>query len=170
MKILSTNKMASSKKEVEEIATASVFRPENGRLDENQRLKLIEFYSHNSVLWDTSLKLSRKSFQDQRDDAMKKLEETFSSFNFTSAELVAVWKSLRASMLREIKKENESDEYHSQWKFYRPMLFIKPVLDRLNSKAGEWSDQERRTVINFYHQHPSLWNHKLKDYHDKHRR
>ena len=167
---MSTNKMASSEKEVEEVVTVSGFRPENGRLDKNQRLRLIEFYSRNPVLWDTSIKLSRKSFQEQRDDAMSKLEEAFSCCNFSSAELVAVWKSLRASMLREVKKENESDDYRSQWKFYKPMLFIKPALDRLNNRAAEWSDQERRAVINFFQQHPPLWNHKLKDYHDKQRR
>lgn len=38
------------------------------------------------------------------------------------------------------------------------------------SLKKDWSDEDKQTLINFYSQHPSLWNHRLKDYHDKARR
>ena len=166
---LSTNKMAAVGGVSSEVEEETHELPkETGRLDEEQRFKLIHFYKNSPVLWDTSLKLTRKALQDQKNEAINKMEEEF-DLRYTSAESVAVWKSLRASMLREVKRENNPGDYHSQWKFYKPLLFLKPSLDLLNNKA-EWSDEERRTVANFYQEHPSLWNHKLRDYHDKPRR
>ena len=97
-----------------------------------------------------------------KEDATSRLVKAF-SYQYTANELLAMWKSLRSSMLREIKREKEN-KTQSRWKFYSAMAFLKPVLC---SKADEWSDEEKRIVINLYNEKQSLWQHKLKDYHDK---
>ncbi len=81
---------------------------------------------------------------------------------YTVTKLFAMWKSLRSSFLREIKREKEN-QTQSKWKFYKAMAFLKPALE---SKTDEFSDKEKRVVINFYNENQSLWNHKLQDYHD----
>lgn len=50
------------------------------------------------------------------------------------------------------------------------MAFFKPVLLRSCLKSEEWSNEEKRTVINFYNENPYLFQHRMKEYHDKPRR
>ena len=71
---MSTNKMA----EIVDSGAASVdtFVPE-ARLDDNDRRKLIAFYKKKRILWDTSLKLSKKAAKEQNETALKDLEEHF---------------------------------------------------------------------------------------------
>ena len=83
-------------------APVDTFVPE-ARLDDNDRPNLIAFYKERPILWDTSLKLSKKAAKEQNETALKDLEKHF-DFNYTSDELVGVWKSLRACMLREVKR------------------------------------------------------------------
>lgn len=47
------------------------------------------------------------------------------------------------------------------------MQFLRPSIER---SKPEWSNDEKRSFINFYNANPSLWNHRLKDYHDRARR
>ena len=102
---LSTNKMADV--EHEECEALEIIQ--EVRSDDTERLKLISFYRERPMLWDTSIKLSKKSAKEQREAVLKELEEHF-AHQYTSSELVAVWKSLRASMLRELKKLNKPGE------------------------------------------------------------
>ena len=76
-----------------EAAPVDTFVPE-APLDYNDRRKLIAFYKEKPILWDTSLKLSKKAAKEQKETSLKDLEEHF-DFNYTSDELVGVWKSLR---------------------------------------------------------------------------
>ena len=55
---MSTNKMAELVDS--EAAPVDTFVPE-ARLDDNHRRKLIAFYKEKPILWDTSLKLSKKA-------------------------------------------------------------------------------------------------------------
>ena len=137
---------------------------DQGRLDDAGRLKLISFMKKMPCLWS-----SGKFTKTEKNEAVKELEEEF-NYEHTGEELMSVWKSMRASMLREVKRVFKQKEYKSSWKFYQCMLFLKPVLDKMCQKAEEWTDEEKRTLINYYNENPSLWNHKLKDYHDKARR
>ena len=89
-------------------------------------------------MWDTSLKLSKKAAKEQKETALKALEEHF-DFNYTSDELVGVWKSLRACMLREVKRIGK-DTASSQWKYFNQMQFLRPsnadvVIDRARNVA-----------------------------------
>ena len=126
------------------------------RLNENERKKLIAFFEGQDILWNVRVKSSKQ----QKETALQELEEHF-EFKYTSAELMAVWKSLRTSMLREIKRSKTENGYKSAWKFWNLMGFIKPALEKSYQKAEDWNDDEKRTLINFYSQHPSLWNHRL---------
>ena len=116
-------------------------------------------------MWDTSLKLLKKAKKEQKETSLKDLQEHF-DFNYTSDELVGVWKSLRACMLREVKRIGK-DTASSQWKYFNQMQFLRPSIER---SKREWSDNEKHSLINFYNTNPSLWNHRLKDYHDRARR
>ena len=102
-------------------ASVDTFVPE-ARLDDNDRRKLIAFYKKKRILWDTSLKLSKKAAKEQNETALKDLEEHF-DFNYTSDEPVGVWKSLRACMLREVKRTGK-DTASSQWKYFNQMLTL----------------------------------------------
>ena len=64
-----------------EAAPVDTFVPE-ARLDDNDRRKLIAFYKK-PILWDTSLKLSKKAAKEQKETALKDLEEHF-DFNYFS--------------------------------------------------------------------------------------
>ena len=85
-----------------EAAPVDTFVPE-ARLDDNDRRRLIAFYKEKTILWDTSLKLSKKAAKERKETALKDLEEHF-DFNYISDELVGVRKRLRACMLREVKR------------------------------------------------------------------
>ena len=59
-----------------EAAPVDTFVPE-ARLDDNDRRKLIAFYKEKPILWDTSLKLSKKAAKQPKETALKDLEEHF---------------------------------------------------------------------------------------------
>ena len=77
---MSTNKMAEIVDS--EAAPVDTFVPE-ARLDDNDRRKLIAFYKEKPILWDKSLKLSKKAAKEQKETALKDLEEHF-HFNYFS--------------------------------------------------------------------------------------
>ena len=113
---------------VEDEGLVEITIPE-ARLDDAKRRKLILFYEKKPVLWDTSIKLPKKDAKDQKLAAIKELEEHF-SFKFSGSELVAAWKSIRACMLKEVKKVTEGlskpagQQYNSQWKFFSQLQFL----------------------------------------------
>ena len=88
-----------------EAAPVDTFVPE-ARLHDNDRRKLIAFYKEKP-------KILKKAVKEQKETTLKDLEEHF-DFNYTSDELVGVWKSLRASMLREVKRIGK-DTASSRW-------------------------------------------------------
>ena len=61
---MSTNKIAEIVDS--EAAPVDTFVPE-ARLDDNDRRKLIAFYKEDPILWDTSLKLSKKAAKEQKE-------------------------------------------------------------------------------------------------------
>ena len=65
-----------------EAAPVDTSEPEAG-LDDNERRKLIAFYKEKPILWDTCLKLSKKAAKEQKETALKDLEEHF-DFNYFS--------------------------------------------------------------------------------------
>ena len=151
--------MAVDNVDVEEVQVLDA--SENITLNDKERMKLIEVMKEKKCLWG-----SEKYSRAEKQEASSKLEEACGS-QHTTSELMSVWKSLRASMLREVKKARKEPGSRSTWKFYQAMLFLKPTLDKVCDKSEEWPNEEKRSVINFYRQYEELWNHTLKDYHDK---
>lgn len=51
----------------------------------------------------------------------------------------------------------------------RSMLFtqLQFLRSSIDHSKPDWNDDEKRTLINFYNENQCLWNHQLKDYHDK---
>ena len=74
---MSTNKMAEIVDS--EAAPVDTFVRE-ARLDDNDRRKLIAFYKEKPILWDTSLKLSKKAAKEQKETALKDLDRGALSF------------------------------------------------------------------------------------------
>ena len=99
---------------------------ENITLNDAERVKLLAVMKEKKCLWG-----SEKYTRAEKQAALKELEEAFDSLH-TSSELLSVWKSLRASMLREVKKMRKEPESRSTWKFYQALLFLKPTLDTPN--------------------------------------
>lgn len=66
-------------------------------------------------------------------------------------------------MRREVKKRNEdASTPKKKWRFYDDLVFI--VEEDETSKKLSFSVEEKEVIINFYHEHPELWNHRLKEY------
>ena len=154
--------MATVQDDVEEVQFSEV--SENNKLNDAERIKLVTLMKEKKCLWG-----NEKYSREEKQAALTELEEAFDLF-YTSTELMSVWKSLRASMLREVKKQRKEPGSKSVWKFYQAMLFLKPTLEKACDKSEEWPEEEKRSLINFYNQNHELWNHKLRDYHDKAKR
>ena len=73
-----------------EAAPVDTFVPE-ARLDDNDRRKLVAFYKEKPILWDTSLKLSKKAAKEQKETALKDLEEHF-HFNYSTSQNILYFK------------------------------------------------------------------------------
>ena len=80
---------------------------ENITLNDAERVKRIAVMKEKKCLWG-----SEKYTRAEKQAALKELEEAFDSLH-TSSELLSVWKSLRASMLREVKTMRKEPETRS---------------------------------------------------------
>ena len=166
---MSTNKMAAVLEVQEAILEDVTEAPESmveesSRLSDEEKRLLIAAMKDKKCLWG-----SEKANKMEKKTALDDLVQVF-AFKFTQADILAAWKSLRASTMREVKRKKNDATHQPTWKFYQPLLYLKPNLDKACEKAEDWQDDEKRTIISFYSQHNELWNHKLRDYHDKSRR
>ena len=73
-----------------------LFIPE-ARLD-NDRRNLIAFYNEKPILWDTSLNLSKKAAKEQKETALKDLEEHFDFHYFSKHPLLQNFPSKEESV------------------------------------------------------------------------
>ena len=71
---------------------------ETNKIGDVERLKLISLMKEKMCFW-----ANGKFSKPEKDAAIGELEEAF-GYKFTSSELLGVWKSLRSSMLREVRK------------------------------------------------------------------
>ena len=88
---------------------------EHSRITDSNRPTLIEFIKKKPRLWSNTQKYTKE----EKKMAINELAVT-----------LGAWKSLRTSMLREVKRRYNHPNYKSTWKIYQCMLFIKPVLDK----------------------------------------
>ena len=99
-------------------------------------MKLIKFFETNPVLRD---KNSGKVEKTAKKEAKCRLVGAFDE-QYIISKPFAVWRSLRASMRREVKREKENKTL-SSWKFYCSFFsYLKPVMLRAWSKSDECSD------------------------------
>ena len=82
---------------------------------------------------------------------------------FTIEKLESTFHSLRSSMIREVKKNASVEVPCKKWKFYTEMEFLVTELSR-EKKKNSFSNEEIEDLIDFYREHPSLWNHTLEEY------
>lgn len=73
------------------------------RISDNERIKLIRHMKNTPALWDVNMKTGKN----EKKALMRELEEEF-ELRYTASELMALWKSLRSSMLREYKKKERT--------------------------------------------------------------
>ena len=83
-----------------EAGPVDTFVPE-AHLDDNDRRKLIAFYKEKPILWDTSLKLLKKAAKEQKETALKDLEEHF-HFNYFSTHPLLSKLSIKRKICRNL--------------------------------------------------------------------
>ena len=69
-------------------------------------------------------------------------------------------------MIREVKKNAGVEVPCKKWKFYTKMEFLVTELTK-EKKKNSFSSEETEELIDFYREHPSLWNHTLEEYRDR---
>ena len=132
-------------------------------MDENEKRMLIKFYRENSLLWknndpDHNNKRKRSMVKDE-------LAELFDG-RYTIEVLEKTFNSLRTCFSREVKKESDGNPPKRKWKFYEDLEFLKVELT-VSKKKLNFEGIDIKTLINFYHSNPSLWNHNLAEYRDR---
>ena len=97
---------------------------------------------------------------------MKELSE---KYNIESSTFKKALHGFRTAFTREIKMEQEENEYKSKWKYYGPLLFIKEEIVRglKEKELKEWGPEEIEKLIDFDRENEQLWNHNLPNYRDR---
>ena len=135
----------------------------NKKLADDEKRKLIEFYKENSLMWDSNNPYYKN--KQKKEDVKGILVKLFDN-TYTADQLEKCFHSLRSSMLREVKKNAGLDVPSKKWKFYSDLEFIIPDLTKKKTTTS-FSNDETEELIEFYRDHPALWNHTLQDYRDR---
>lgn len=134
--------------------------------EDSTRLKLqvITDLKNNPGVWDSRLAEYTNKVKRQ-----ETLDAIANKSNKTIEDIKKLIHSLRTSMTREVKRMVKDCTYKSKWPFYSSMAFmIDEILRSLQDKeVPKWTDSENDTLINFFKEHPLLWDHKNKEYKDR---
>ena len=130
------------------------------KLNDEGKLKLIEFYKKNKELWTTNFSRTSRNLK------KSKLNGHFEG-KFQLETLEKAFHGLKASFLREFKKFQEGNLPKRKWKFYDSVLFLKEEQTTPTNTKNVLSVEQRETLITFYQNHPALWNHGLNGYRDR---
>lgn len=139
------------------------------RLSDDEKKTLLAFYQENPPLWDGTNPYYKS--KEMREQLKSKLVEQFDNL-YSVEQLDKSFHSLRASFLRELKKQSdhgqsqESDIPIKKWKFFDDMNFLVQEINREKNKTN-FNDTELEDVIDFYRDNPALWNHLLTEYRDR---
>ena len=120
------------------------------KLNDIEKLELIEFYKENKILWSND--------DPNRDNKIKKKavkEKMFKSFDgkFAILSLEKTFHSLPTSVTREFKKIKAGIAPKKKWTFYDAMLFLS---SKTTDKKVEFNLEEKETLISFYSNNPAL--------------
>ena len=130
------------------------------KLNDEERLKLNEFYKENKELWTTNFSRTSRNLK------KSKLHEHFEG-KFQLETLEKAFHGLKASFLREFKKFQEGNLPKRKWKFYDSMLFLKEEQTTTTNTKNVFTVEQSETLITFYQNHPALRNHGLNGYRDR---
>ena len=91
----------------------------------------------------------RNTNQFSRTEREKDTQMLCAKFSLVPDNLKRIMHSLRASMLREIRRGNDDSEYESTLEFYKHLLFMKKGIlqDKKQEAIKEWEDEELFTYI-----------------------
>ena len=121
---------------------------ERNKLTDEEKFKLIQFYTENNELWVTQ--------GITRSQKVLKQEELAEEFDrkFSIEILENALHALRANFLREHKKyQKEGQLPNKGWKFYESMLFMK---NKPKTNKVAFTSEERETLTTFYQKNPSV--------------
>ena len=130
------------------------------KLNDEEKLKPIEFYKENKELWTTNFSRTSRNLK------KSKLHEHFEG-KFQLETLEKAFHGLKASFLREFKTFQEGNLPKRKWKFYDSMLFLKEEQITTTNSKNVFTVEQRETLITFSQNHPALWNHGLNGYRDR---
>ena len=130
---------------------------------DGRKKKLIEFYKENPALWDSNNPYNKNK---ERREALKNALLDHFEKEFTIEKLESTFHSLRSSMIREVKKNAGVEVPCKKWKFYTEMEFLVTEWTK-EKKKNSFSSEETEELIDFYREHPSLWNPTLEEYIDR---
>ena len=139
------------------------------RLSDEEKKTLLLFYKENPPLWDGTNPYHKN--KEMREKLKLKLAELFDDL-YSVEHLDKAFHSLRASLLRELKKQNEhaesqeSDVPIKKWKFMDEMDFLVQEINREKKKTS-FNENEMEEIIDFYRDNPALWNHLVTEYRDR---
>ena len=141
------------------MADTDTFLP---KLSDEEKKVLINFYKENPALWNSSDPYYKNKVQ--RSLIKTKLLTVFQN-KYTEDVLEKTFHSLRASMLREVKKLDNGIIPKKIWKFFDDMELLRGDLNK--KKGVQFEADELERIIDFYRENASLWNHHLNEYRDR---
>ena len=107
---------------------------------------LISYYKENPILWDKRLKENGNKTKTKK--AMAPLIARFEKANppRSAQALKAKWHSLRSSVLRYFKKQEEED-IEIKWPFWEDLNFLRASLQNSNEDNLVWTVEEIGNVF-----------------------
>ena len=132
------------------------------KLNDIEKLKLIEFYKENEILWNNDD--PNRNNEIKKNAVKEKMFKSFDGGKFAILSLEKIFHSLRTSFTREFKKIKAGIEQKKKWTFYDAMLFLS---SKTTDKKVEFNLKEKEILISFYANNPALWDHKHRDYRDR---
>ena len=154
--------MAAEEVEVIEALQEDSATSDRPALKEEDKYRILQCLEHYPCLWDSS-KPEYKS-KAVKTTALKTLAN---NFNLTIDGVKKLIHSIRSSLVREMKREQEGQT--TKWKFYDTVSYMKAdVLRGIKVKEEkEWTDGESEQLVEFYKENENLWNHRLPSYRDR---
>ena len=121
------------------------------KLNDIEKLKLIEFYKENEILWNNDD--PNRNNEIKKNAVKEKMFKSFDGGKFAILSLEKIFHSLRTSFTREFKKIKAGVEPKKKWTFYDVMLFLS---SKTTDKKVEFNLEEKETLISFYSNNPAL--------------
>ena len=111
------------------------------KLTDEEKIILMRFYKDNPSMWNSNSVYYKN--REKKETLRKKMVDLFND-----------------------EYKIGGSDVPSKWKFYKELEFIVGDLTKEKKKTS-FTSEEIDDLIDFYREHPTLWNHTLQDYRDR---